>query len=378
MRRLLAVELHQLADALLVGGARVDHLGVVAHEALVDAEQVDPPGERVGPGLEHVGEEVLRLVGLEHHLLEPQPAVLDRRREVLHEGLEQPAHPEVAGGDAAGHREQVAVVGAVLEGVHHLLVGELLALQVALHEGVGVLGHLVHELVAVLLGPLREVVGDRDLPRVAPLGGAELVGLHVDQVDQPPELVLGADRDLGGHHVGPERRLQRLQRPEEVGPLAVEHVHEHQAREVELLGALPQARGAHLHAHDRVDHEHGGLAHAQGAERVGHERRVAGRVDEVDLAALPLEGPERRRDRHLPALLVIVGVRDGRAVDHRPKAVDRPRLEQQRLEQRRLTGAAMPDERDVANLVGGFHTNSPLSFGADHTEATTTATAQRY
>ncbi len=45
----------------------------------------------------------------------------------------------------------------------------------------------------------------------------------------------------------------------------------------------------------RVDHEHRGLAHAQRAERVGDEARVARGVDQVDLALLPLERATARR-----------------------------------------------------------------------------------
>ena len=49
-----------------------------------------------------------------------------------------------------------------------------------------------------------------------------------------------ADRDLGGHHVLAEGLLERVERAEEVGALAVEHVHEDDAREAELGGALPE------------------------------------------------------------------------------------------------------------------------------------------
>ena len=54
------------------------------------------------------------------------------------------------------------LVGAVLERRDDLLVGDLLALEVALHQRVGVLRDLVHQLLAVLLGLRRPVVGDRD------------------------------------------------------------------------------------------------------------------------------------------------------------------------------------------------------------------------
>ena len=52
----------QLADALLGVRVRVQHLAVGAHHALVDAQQVDPSRERIGPRLEDVREQ-LRLLG---------------------------------------------------------------------------------------------------------------------------------------------------------------------------------------------------------------------------------------------------------------------------------------------------------------------------
>jgi hypothetical protein len=148
--------------------------------------------------------------------------------------------------------------------------------------------------------------------------------------------VLGADRDLGRHDVWPEGRLERVQRAEEVGPLAVEHVHVDQARDAELLRALPEALGADLDAEHAVDDEHGGFAHPQRAERVGDERRLARGVDEVDLHVPPFERRERGRDRHPAGLLVLVGVRDRRSVGHRAESGRRAGLVQERLVQRRL------------------------------------------
>ena len=93
---LLAGEHEQLADALLGVGARVEHLAVGAQHALVDAQQVDPPGERVGAGLEHVGEQLAVLVGAQLDLADLQRAVLDRRGQVLDDRVEQAGGAEVA------------------------------------------------------------------------------------------------------------------------------------------------------------------------------------------------------------------------------------------------------------------------------------------
>jgi hypothetical protein len=225
------------------------------------------------------------------------------------------------------------VVGAVLERGDDLLVGDVLALQVALHQRLGVLGDLVHELLAVLLREVGQVVRDRDL---AARAVGVLVRLHVDEVDHAAGLVLGPDRDLGRDHVGPEGLLERLQHAEEVGSLAVEHVHVDQARDAQLLRALPQPLRADLDAQHAVDHEHRRLAHPQGAQRVGDERRLARGVDEVDLHVPPLERRERGGDRHPARLLVVVGVRDRRPVSHRAEPGGRAGLVQEGLVQRRL------------------------------------------
>ena len=215
------------------------------------------------------------------------------RGQVLDDRVEQAVGAEVAGRDAAGDREQAAVVGPLLERGDDLLVGDLLALQVALHQRVRGLRDLVHQLLAVLLRLVRELVRDRDLAQFSLAVAVVPVGLHVDQVDHARDLVLGADRDLGGDDVLAESGLERFERAEEVGALAVEHVDEHQPGEVELGRPLPQPVGVDLDAHHRVDHEHRGLAHAQRAERVGDEARIARGVDQVDLAVLPLEARQR-------------------------------------------------------------------------------------
>jgi hypothetical protein len=174
------------------------------------------------------------------------------------------------------------------------------------------------------------------------------------EVDQAAEVVLGADRDLRGDDVRTERVLERVEGPEEVGPLAVEHVHVDEAGHAELGRALPQALGADFHAHDGVDHEDGGLADAQGAQCVGDERWLAGGVDQVDLDVAPLERGQRRGDRHPAGLLVLVGVRDRGAVRHRAESGGRAGLEQQSLVQRRLPAPPVADQRHVADPFGGM------------------------
>ena len=170
----LALRHEELADALLGVDAGVEHVGVVVQHALVDPEQVDASRERIRAGLEDVGERRGVLRRLERRRPHVERPVLDGRREVVDEGVEQPVRSEMRGGDPAGDREDAPGVRPVLEGLDDLVVGDLLPLQVALHERLGVLGDLVHELLAVLLGELGDGVGDRDLGAVVPAGGRRL------------------------------------------------------------------------------------------------------------------------------------------------------------------------------------------------------------
>jgi hypothetical protein len=341
-------------------GARVEDVRVGAERALVDPEEVDAAGEGVGAGLEDEREHLAVRLGFERDLAGLQRAVLGRGRQVVDERVEQPVGTDARRGHAAGDREDVAGVDALLERVDDLVVGDRVALQIALHERLGVLGHLVHQLLAVLLRALGEVVRDRDLLAVVALDARVLVGLHVDQVDHSAHLVLGADRDLGGHHVHAERRLERLEGAVEVGALAVEHVHVDEARKPELGRPLPEAGGGHLDAHDGVDDEQRVLAHAQGPEGVGDEGGLAGRVDQVDLGVAPLEGGERRGDRHATGLLVLVGVRDRRPIGDASHPGGGARLEEQRLVQSRLSRATVAHQGDVADPVCGMsHAQQP-------------------
>ena len=122
------------------------------------------------------------------------------------------------------------------------------------------------------------------------------------------------------------------------------------ARQPEPLGELPRPPGADLDAHHPAHHEQRALDDPEGAAHLPLEARVAGDVEEVELAPLPLGVDERERDRELALVLVVVPVRDGRARFDRAQPVDLTGLEEQRLDERRLARAAMADDSDVAEL----------------------------
>ncbi len=82
------------------------------------------------------------------------------------------------------------------------------------------------------------------------------------------------------------------------------------------------------------------------------EARIAGDVEQVDLAALPGGVREGERDRHPALLLVLVPVADRRARLDRAEPVHLSGLVEQGLDERGLAGTAVSDDGDVADLSG--------------------------
>src|SRR5947209_1451754 len=184
----------------------------------------------------------------------------------------------------------------------------------------------------------------------------------MEEVDDARELVFGPDRKLDRNAAVGELGARGFEDAVEVGALAVEHVDEDDARELVLLGALPDAARVDLHPHDAAEHDDDALDDSQRRVRVGLEAGVAGSVDEVDLAVVPLEVAERARQRHDALLLVLVPVGNGRALLDRPEPVRLSRLEEQRLDERGFPDAAMSCDGDVPDLgrLGGSHTGRVL------------------
>ena len=107
---------------------------------------------------------------------------------------------------------------------------QLLAVEVPRHQLLVRLDDRVEQLLAVLGDDVGHV--GRNLGRTALLRalGAR-VGVHVEQVDHAAQLVLRADRQRHGDARRGQLLLDLAERAVEVGPLAVEHVHDDHAGE---------------------------------------------------------------------------------------------------------------------------------------------------
>src|SRR6266536_2788523 len=111
----------------------------------------------------------------------------------------------------------------------------------------------------------------------------------------------------------------------------------------------------------------------QGRADVADEVRVAGGVEQVDLEPIVLDGGGRQRHGDVLAGLFGLEVGHGGTVLDAANPVDRAGAVQERLDQRRLAGTAMPDNQDVTDALRGValhgiralpHSRRPWGAGA--------------
>ena len=357
---LVGVHLVDLADPLLAAVDRVDHGRAGLELAGVDPD-VDQLAEvRVGGDLVRQARERLAVAGLAldllvlvAHRVTDDRVDVEGRGEVLHDRVEQGLHALVLERRAAQDRVELVGQGGATDRGLELLDGDVLALEVLLHDVVVGLGQRLEELLAVLGGLLGHVGRDLlDLVVVADLGlAAPGQRAHADQVDDAEEVGFGADRQLEDQRGGVEPLDHHVDAAEEVGARAVELVDEAHPGHGVLVGLAPHGHGLRLDTGDTVEHRDGTVEDAERALDLGGEVDVTGRVDDVDLVVLPPAGGRGGGDGDAALLLLLHPVHRGSALVDLTDLVGDAGVEQDPLGRRRLAGVDVRHDADVADLV---------------------------
>ena len=284
---------HQDApDALGATGRDVQHAPARGELAGVHAEVGELADEGVGHDLEGQRGERGRVVGRADDLARlvlPADGLqavhrrdVERAGQVVQDGVEQRLDALVLERRATEDRGELELERGLADRALEQLDRDLGVLEDELDELVVVVGDLLDEVLARLrgsVGVLRRDVGDVEL-----LAQLVLVddGVHLDEVDDAPQVGLGPDRQLQRHRVGAQAVDHRADRHVVVRADAVHLVDERDARDVVLVGLAPDGLGLWLDAGDRVEERDRAVEHAQRALDLDGEVDVAGRVDDVD------------------------------------------------------------------------------------------------
>ena len=181
------------------------------------------------------------------------------------------------------------------------------------------------------------------------------VRAHVQQVDDAGQLVLAADRDVDGD------AARRRAAPGAASSARKKSARSRSSMFTKTTRASPSSSAQLPRRGPSRPRRPSRALTTTSAPSTTRSAAIAspwkpgspGRVDQVDLAPLPLARHERRAERHLPRCCSsVVPVGDGGARLDRAEPVDLARLEEHRLDERRLARPAVADDGDVADLPG--------------------------
>ena len=206
----------------------------------------------------------------------------------------------------------------------------------------------------VELGLQRGDLGDRHLAQLAGRAGVALeqahaAGRHVDGADE-----IAAAPDRPGHRRGVERQrlFDLVDQIERIAAFAVHLIDEGDDRNVAQPADFEQLAGARLDAFGGVDHHHRRIDRGQRAIGVFGKVLVARRIEQVEDAAVILEGHHRSDNGDAALALDRHPVGAGRAavalgLDLAGK-LDGAAEQQELLRQRGLAGVRVGDDREGA------------------------------
>ena len=260
--------------------------------------------------------------------------------------MQQLAHADEAGRGGAQHRHDEVVVQPAVKYAAELVFGQLFIAEVLLHERFVGFDDPLDELRAQAHGFFAEVF--RHLGLLGPLAN---VRAHVQQVHDALERGVGANRELQGPDPRAPPLAESVQGFREIRVLAVHAVHHNQPRESGLVGGGPRPRRPELGTVDGIDDDDGEVRRPRPAGDLTGELGITRRVQDVDLAALPLHRYDREAEAEAPLPLILVVIAQRVLLLHGAKAGDCASLERCSFGQRGLPDAPVAQEDDVADIA---------------------------
>ena len=252
---LVRVHLHHTADALPLALDRVVDLVARTQHARVDPEERQGADEGVGRDLEGQSSEGSAVVHdpgfhgfavLEHTF---DRLYFGRRRQVLDHGVQHGLNAFVLERGTAQSRNDLVGQRPHAQALLDVFLGKVAFLEVLFHQlFVGFCRTLDH-LLAPVLGFFPHVFGN-----FAKVIAQALVlfvpedGLHPDQIDDAPELLLGTERQLHWNGVSTETLLDLLDHTQKIRAGPVHLVDEHDPRNFVAVRLPPDRLALRLDA----------------------------------------------------------------------------------------------------------------------------------
>ena len=356
----VGVHLVQTGDPLFLACTGVEDIRAGIYLSGISPHEREPSDKRVGRNLEDQAAERLRGIRLALQCLSRlrvgtlDGALVERRRKVTHDGIQQELHALVLERRTAACGNDLHGNGTLAEGGDDFFLGQgVRILEIFLHEGLIDLGRRFDKLVAPAGHLIGHILGDfLDFVVDKFFRGIIVDRLAGDQVYDAFELILGADRKADGNSMGTEFGVDLLDTSEEVRADAVHLVHISDLRHAVLVGLPPDGFRLGLHPADSAERRDGTVQDTEGTLYLDREVDVPGSIDKVDLIGFAVIVPEcgrgGRSDGDASLLLLDHPVHGGSPFVHLTDPVRLARVEQDTFGRGGLAGIDVGHDADVA------------------------------
>ena len=276
---------------------------------------------------------------------------IQRRGQIVDNGVQQRLHTLVPEGRAAEHRHEEIGQRSAAQSPANLFLVEITLRKVVGKQIVGGFRHGLQQLFPEFLG-LSEITF-RDLVFLV-LGSEGLVlvavGFHPHEVDDTRKLVFRTHRNLDGYGNSAEFAANLVDHPRETGSDPVHLVDEGDARHAVAVGLPPDGLRLGLDPADSTKNSHRAVKDAEAAFDFRRKIHMSRSIDDIDAMVPPAAGRCRRGDRDPPLLFLSHPVHRRRPLMHLPKPVVDPGVVEDALRGRRLTGVNVGHDADIADL----------------------------
>ena len=177
------------------------------------------------------------------------------------------------------------------------------------------------------------------------------LGIHLDQVDDAHELVLGTDRQLQQDRDSVQTLFNGFDAVVERSAGAVQLIDVADTRHAVLSGLTPHSHRLRLDARHTVEYGNSTVEDTQGTLHLDGEVHVPGGVNDVDLGVMPEGGGRGGGNGNAALLLLLHPVHGGGAVVDLADLVGLAGVVKDALGRRRLAGIDVGHDADVANLA---------------------------
>ena len=353
----VGVHLKDAAQTFLLALGAVEHRRSSLYRTGIDPEEGEAAHIGVGHDLEGQSGEGSLIVGrtffffLRLGVDAADGGDISRCGHIVHDGIQQLLHALVAIRRTADHGNHLVVDGAAADSGADLVGGDVLPFQHHHHDVIINVGNTVQQLFSVFLCHLQHIGRNFFHPHIFAHIIVIDVSVHLHQVDDASEGILGADGQLDGHSVGLQAVMNHVQHAEEICAHDVHLIDVDHTGNLVMVSLAPDGLRLGFHTALGAQDGHAAVQHTQGALHFHGKVHVARSVDNVNAVIPPETGGGSTGDGDASLLLLNHPVHGGSALMGLAKFVIYTGVVQDAFSRGSLTGIDMCHNTDVSRFL---------------------------